>query len=568
MDAPRLQPHSAEAERAVLGAILLDPAALARVRNLIEPQDFYLGPNQILYRTMLALADSGQPIDNVTLSDALHERGTLAQVGGAATIAELIAEVPSAANVESHARIVREHARRRALIRQATQARDLAYEGRPIAQVEQCLRAAIPAEPAAPQPTAPDWPMLDPAAYAGLAGAFVQAIEPYSEADPVALLLHTLTAFGCLVGRGPHVFVEHLPHHARLNVCFVGRTAGGRKGTAWSTPRLVFSRLDPAWVRTRVMAGLSSGEGLVFGVRDADGDDPGEPDKRLLIVEQEFAGALAAMRREGSTLSARLREAWDHGTLTPMTKRDRLRATDSHVAIIAHITEVELLRLLSETDRANGFANRFLFALVKRSKFLPGGNGAPIAVLDSYCSRFARVLQVAQSRGPLKRDAEAESLWTAIYPSLESEIPGLAGAILSRGAANVLRLSLIYSLLDEKEADRPDPAVRSEHVLAAVAVWEFSKASVLRIFGSAIGDPIADRVLSLIQGGPQTDNALYEGLGKHAHGKERALDLLARMGLIHPWIDRATGGRPCRWWHSGAGATCPLCTKESRHAPA
>ena len=153
---------------------------------------------------------------------------------------------------------------------------------------------------------ADDWPVLDPAAYHGVIGTFVKAVEPYSEADPIGLLLHTLQGFGCLIGRGPHVMVEHLPHHARLNVALVGNSANSRKGTSWSTPKVMFSKFDQEWVKGRVRSGLSSGEGLAFNVRDPEGDDPGEPDKRLLVIEQEFAGALKAMQREGNTLSARI----------------------------------------------------------------------------------------------------------------------------------------------------------------------------------------------------------------------------------------------------------------------
>src|SRR5438128_608848 len=77
-------------------------------------------------------------------------------------------------------------------------------------------------------------PALDAAAYHGLAGAFTQAVEPYSEAHPVGILLHVLIPSGCLIGAGPHALVERTPHPARLNALLVGPTAGGRKGMAWS----------------------------------------------------------------------------------------------------------------------------------------------------------------------------------------------------------------------------------------------------------------------------------------------------------------------------------------------
>ena len=89
------------------------------------------------------------------------------------------------------------------------------------------------------------WPVLAPAALQGLAGEIVHAIDPFTEADPPAVLAHVLTGFGNLIGRGPHFRVEHTEHHARLFSMVVGRTAKARKGQASSTPRRLFHLADP-----------------------------------------------------------------------------------------------------------------------------------------------------------------------------------------------------------------------------------------------------------------------------------------------------------------------------------
>jgi hypothetical protein len=405
------------------------------------------------------------------------------------------------------------------------------------------------------------WPIMDSPAYYGLPGQFAKAVEPFSEADPVGILLHTLIAGGCLIGPSPFVSVEHTRHHARTNLICIGRTAGGRKGTAWGIVRYLFSQVDVRWATDRVMGGLSSGEGLIYQVRDAEGDDPGEVDKRLFVVEPEFASALKVMEREGNTLSAKIREAWDQGTLRPMTKRERLTATGAHICIVGHITQDELVRSMTATERANGFANRFLFALLRRSKFLPLGKGAPPAMLDAFAARFQRVTEWAQRHAEITRDAEADALWEAIYSKIEEEIPGLPGAIQARAAAQVLRLSLLYCLLDEGEIARPAPAIRCVHLLAAIAVWDYCKASVAQIFGTAIGDPIADRLLRAIQICPQTDSDLYQVLGRRDGGrKEPALDLLRQFNRVHA-VKRATDGRPVQEWHFGTEAGCALCVK-------
>lgn len=426
------------------------------------------------------------------------------------------------------------------------------------------------------------WPEIAKEAFYGLAGDFTEAVAPYSEADRVGILLHTLIMSGCYIGPNPHALVEHQPHPARLNFLQVGKTSSARKGTASSHPKYVFSHLDGPWVKTRMKSGLSTGEGLAYLVRDPQEEevplkekgrhtgefetvktDMGEKDKRLLIIESEFASALKVMDREGNTLSPRLRDAWDHGNLPTLTKTDRTSATGAHICVIGHITINELHRYLTVTERGNGFANRFLFALTKRSQFIPSGKGAPLDLLESYFTPFLRILRIAQTRNVLCRDAECEELWASIYPDLEEEVPGLTGSILGRGAAQVLRLSLHYSLLDPLEADREDPAIRTPHLLAATAVWDYCKASVFHIFGEAIGDPVADRLLRAIRMGPQTDTDLYELLGKHGKDrsrKEQALDLLVQFNKVHT-VKIPTSGRHVREWHYGPAIGCALCAK-------
>lgn len=108
-------PHSLEAEQAVLGAILLDNSALSLVRDTITPGDFYRTAHQVIFQTMLSMADGGQSIDNITLTEALNGKEKLTSIGGAAYLGELITTVPSATNIATHAKIVSERSRIRTL---------------------------------------------------------------------------------------------------------------------------------------------------------------------------------------------------------------------------------------------------------------------------------------------------------------------------------------------------------------------------------------------------------------------------------------------------------------------
>jgi len=228
----------------------------------------------------------------------------------------------------------------------------------------------------------------------GTAGYIVRAIDPYTEAHFVAVLLHLLTAFGNLIGATPHFRVEHTKHPLRLFVVLVGRTAKSRKGQAWSALNHLLSHVAKRWARERVIhGGLSSGEGLLYFVRDPvvqtvptrkDSKkhrkvvkDPGVMDKRLLVIAEELSQGLKMMSREGNILSDVLRQAWDSGDFKPLTKNNPITVTDAHLSLIGHITRDELVRQIKQVEQANGFANRFIWAEVERSKSLPSPTGLP-----------------------------------------------------------------------------------------------------------------------------------------------------------------------------------------------
>jgi hypothetical protein len=406
------------------------------------------------------------------------------------------------------------------------------------------------------------WPVLAPEALQGLTRRIVETIDPYTEADRVATLAHVLVAVGNLIGPNPHARVGHDRHPLRLDVGLMGDTSKGRKGTAWSTPRHMLSRVDPDWAAHRIREGLSSGEGLIYHVRDPREEqqpvkehgrvvdyqtvtvDAGEADKRLLVVEPELATVLKRMAGEGNTLSAMIRLAWDSGDLSTLTKNSPLRATGAHISIIGHITQKELQRYLTETERANGFANRFLWLLVRRSKSLPEADPVPDAQLAPLIEALHRVVERARKFGEIRRDAEATQLWAEVYGRLSEGEPGMIGAVLSRAEAQVLRLSALYAVLDESTV------IQAEHLQAALAVWDYAEASARRIFGGRLGDPLADVILeALTARGPMTRTDIHDRLGRHRRAEEidGALAKLEGQRKVRRGI-RETAGRSAEAW--------------------
>ncbi|HKS05290.1 MAG TPA: replicative DNA helicase [Gemmatimonadaceae bacterium] len=125
----RRPPYSEEAEAAVLGAVLLDRDALAKAFEFVDETMFYREGHRLLFRAMRLLESQGNVIDPLTLSDELGRQGDLARAGGKEYIAVLIDAVPTAANIEYHAKIVREKALLRRLIEVSTSIVQEAFDG-------------------------------------------------------------------------------------------------------------------------------------------------------------------------------------------------------------------------------------------------------------------------------------------------------------------------------------------------------------------------------------------------------------------------------------------------------
>jgi Protein of unknown function (DUF3987) len=343
----------------------------------------------------------------------------------------------------------------------------------------------------------------------------------------------------------------------------VGDSSRARKGTGMGRVRAITKVVDETWNDDRTKGGLSSGEGLINEVRDERREwnrkegceeivDPGVTDKRLLIVEPELAGALSAMERHGNTLSPIIRKAWDDGRLATITKSSPLKATGAHISIIGHITIEELRARLSRTDTANGFANRFLFALSKRWQLLPHGGDLDDAVLDRLGQRLKQVVERASKVGRVMMTPAAKQAWSTVYPELTAPQRGLLGAVIARGEAQTIRLALIYALLD-CENDQPC-RIDLPHLKAALAVWQYCESSAAHIFGDTLGDPAADeirRALKMAGDGGMTRTAIRDLFGRHLNGGRigAALALLALRGWAR-MEPRETGGRPVEVWHS------------------
>lgn len=139
----RVPPQNLEAERSVLGAMLIDRDALMRVLSLIKAEDFYADRHQVIFNAMAALAQRGEPVDLITVAEELRKLGQLEAAGGLSYLAELERLVPTTANVEAYALIVEQKAVLRRLQQAARQIIDQAYEAEDLDAMLSAAEAAI-----------------------------------------------------------------------------------------------------------------------------------------------------------------------------------------------------------------------------------------------------------------------------------------------------------------------------------------------------------------------------------------------------------------------------------------
>ncbi len=406
-------------------------------------------------------------------------------------------------------------------------------------------------------------PRPDPACLYGLVGDIARAGSNNTEANPYAVAAAMLSYLGAAVGRGPYMPIGDDWNHARLFMVHVGRSSRGRKGTA---KKLIFRINDAVKSKNEFLVpqvhrgGLSTREGLALmihdGYKDGKNEVPAIDDKRLLVVESEFANILHQSKRDGNTLSAALRDAWDGTSIRPAVKTCRVWASDPHIGIIGDVTPSELRELMNTRELTNGFANRFIFFWAEGDKVIPFPKYTPKDVIETLADRVALILRFAGADRHVDKDVmrmdfspEAASLYARLYKgelrdrSAGEHITGL----LDRRAPVLLRLAMLFALTDQTSI------IAVEHITASMAWVRYWVDSVKFIFqsasdeaGAAATTDTAQRIfVYLTERGQATRTELSKGcFGGHVNKTtlDKALDEL--LTASPPVIEVETLPRP------------------------
>lgn len=331
-----------------------------------------------------------------------------------------------------------------------------------------------------------EFPIPDSGCYYGVAGQFALEACQRSEADPIGVLIHLLTWAGAYFGSKATLRLGDVEAPPRL-FSVTASSAGGGKGTAAAPVRKLMLDyvnlhlrkvgLPPALYKDGPM---SSGEGLAWAVRDpADTDDEdgnptdkGVADKRLMILEEEFAAVLQAARREGNTVSAAIRRFWDSGNFSPLTKNNRVTVTDAHVCFVAHITYEELVKKLEQSEYASALASRILWVCVRRPKIVAIPESIPVARMLHYSDAVTKAIQFSADINELSLSQASLDMWGSLAISLAKANSPMS----ERARVQVLRIACVFALLDCTDQVTPD------HLRAASHIWNYCLGSVAYIF--------------------------------------------------------------------------------------
>lgn len=397
-----------------------------------------------------------------------------------------------------------------------------------------------PFEPASMPARSDQVPELHPAAFHGIAGDYVAEIAPFTESDPLAVLVQVLAWVGCRLGRSAYVRFGNAVHYPVVWPLIVGKTSTGRKGNSSDDS---VNALSAHNALPRRRSGLSSGEGLIEAFMSTKADET-PPDPRLLIVETEWEGVLAKTRREGNSLSAVLRDAWDGRTLATMNSGGLSREVNMHsLTVVGHITPQALREGMTGADLSNGFLNRFLIVAVHRPHLVPW----PEPMSDAAKKMVSEIVTntVNARSGEYTFTKAAKDRYVKWYKDYSTAADGQAERVAmatARNQANLLRLALIHAALDNT-----DKKIDAQHIEAAIALIANSaeSCSLLLAPGKAGLDAKVVAALNSEEEG-MTKTQLRDHFQRHvsAAALNEALAALLNAGEItqHPITD--TGGRP------------------------
>ena len=371
------------------------------------------------------------------------------------------------------------------------------------------------------------FPSLKSEAYFGVLKEIIDIACSNSEASPVSVAIALISNFSAFIGRDIYFPVGDFDLHCRPYTLIVGKSGKARKGTSEYLVSRIFQRLNelnsenPLAIHS---GGLSSGEGIIHAIRDPGDKDLGVPDKRLLVIESEFVNVLINCKRESSILSSIIRNAFDGKSLAPLTKHNKVRATNPHIVLAAQITEKELIkRTNGSAEMSNGFLNRFLFFSVRRERLVSLPKRTSFDVIDNLANKLNDIISTVKinKTKEMSMSQDAKDYWDAYYAYYTAEVNGKIGELSSRHDVYRLMFAMIFALLDKR-------LIIETIDIERACLWiDYAQESIRFIYANTEEDAkqkgcdtLADQILEKIKIKPMTRTEISASFNRNKKSSE------------------------------------------------
>ncbi len=336
-------------------------------------------------------------------------------------------------------------------------------------------------------------PQISEDGFYGLAGNLINEISKHSEASKAALLFQFLIEVGNIFGDKFYKSIGGSNVYTNDFCLIIGDTSKARKGTGLKAINFFIKKVWKDSFVKRIFNGLSTGEGIIWSLRDPiyenfenkQGEiktkliDPGNPFKSAIFIEQEFSKLLKVGNRDTNNVTEVLRAAWDLEILQSLSKTQPAKASNTFISLIGHITSDEFLKCISQVDRFNGFLNRFLFCHSYRDKIISNPiNFETLAsqlscMTDLYCLKAFIDNSVTTE---ITLSPEAQDWWDKFYNEYGTSPDGLYPEIKARTENHIIKIAMIYALLDKSYV------IEVDHLKASKAVVDYSNDTIDFIF--------------------------------------------------------------------------------------
>ncbi len=399
-----------------------------------------------------------------------------------------------------------------------------------------------------------DWPVLHPDSMPGLLGELVNEVCECTEADPATVLIPFLVRFAAHNNK-PFFQMGYEQHRTAVNAAVV--SDGLRSGYV-----IVDKILDDLFAGVgdapKFMPGpIGSGKDLLSQILDeqlnkeSDDDDfePHQPKggKRLLVHDKHFALTLERAKKKDSAISYTLKKLFDNysAKLPIHSNENSVQATNAHVNILSYISRADITPLLPFFQGPADFADRFVWALVKRQQRQPLPTCMPEKRMKYFKKKVAELIKSARKLDEVTMTNTAKTLWAKEYPALTMELSGAAGSVLAYSEVHAIRHALNYSVI----AGHKKSFIYSDDVIASLALMNFSRESALMLFNGCQRDIIQTKILGALLNAHNNAMSLTEisnDVFKHNLSSEdigKALDSLEASKLLQI-SKNYTGGAP------------------------